>query len=234
MRARIIYTVAGIVMAILVALLVWQGSFSFGEFGPTTPEQTFVYWGVSTLIFIFTVLLGFILVRDSIKLYFQRRVNQEGSRIRTKLVVGALALSILPAIFLVMFSYGVLNLNLKRWFIQPSEGIKTLLIDISNDLDQQTKLRSKSTANWIATLPEARATLTDPERHRPFFANLCKAYALDYLTIQRDFGTPLFLCGDPTPSADQLQFMARVHIAGELPSGDLLVSANMADPIAQK
>ena len=30
-------------------------------------------------------LLGFILVRDSIKLYFQRSSNKEGSRIRTKL-----------------------------------------------------------------------------------------------------------------------------------------------------
>src|SRR5436305_14912110 len=128
MRARIIYTIAGIVMAILVALLVWQGSFSFGEFGPTTPGQTFVYWGISTLIFILTVLLGFILVRDSIKLYFQRRVNQEGSRIRTKLVVGALALSIVPAIFLAVFSYLVLNPNLKRWFTKPSEGIKNVLI----------------------------------------------------------------------------------------------------------
>ena len=234
MRARIIYTVAGIVMAILVALLVWQGSFSFGEFGPSTPEQTVVYWGVSTLIFILTVALGFMLVRDSIKLYFQRRVNQEGSRIRTKLVVGALALSIVPAIFLVIFSYEVLNLNLMRWFVKPSEGIKRVLIDISNDLDEQTKLRSRSSANWIATLDETRAGLTDPERQRPFFQNLCKTYALDYLAIEPDFGRPAFLCGKPTPTADGLQFMARAKIAGDLPAGEVLVSANMAAPIATK
>ena len=234
MRARIIYTVAGIVMAILVALLVWQGSFSFGEFGPATPEQTFVYWGVSTLIFILTVALGFMLVRDSIKLYFQRRVNQEGSRIRTKLVVGALALSIVPAIFLVIFSYSVLNVNLLRWFVRPSEGIKRVLIDISNDLDQQTKLRSRGTANWIATLDETRAALSEPERHRPFFVALCKTYTLDYLAIEPDYGQAIFYCGNPTPNADELQFMARAKIAGDLPAGELLVSANMAEPIAKK
>jgi nitrogen fixation/metabolism regulation signal transduction histidine kinase len=169
MRARIIYTIAGIVMAILVALLVWQGSFSFGEFGPTTPGQTFVYWGISTLIFILTVLLGFILVRDSIKLYFQRSINKEGSRIRTKLVVGAVALSLVPAIFLVMFSYGLLNLNLRRWFTRPAENMRTVLIDVSNDLDQQTKLRSQATANWIATLDQTRAAVTLPDQYRPYF-----------------------------------------------------------------
>ena len=234
MRARVLYSIAGIVMAILVALLVWQGSFSFGPFGPSTPEQTFVYWGVSTVIFILTVALGFMLVRDSIKLYFQRRVNQEGSRIRTKLVVGALALSIVPAIFLVIFSYEVLNLNLMRWFVKPSEGIKRVLIDISNDLDQQTKLRSSSSANWIATLEETRAALTAPERQRLFFQDLCKTYALDYLALQPDFGTPIFFCGKPSPTADQLQFMARAKVAGDLPSGELLVAANMAAPIATK
>ena len=232
MRARIIYTVAGIVMAILVALLVWQGSFSFGEFGPSTPEQTFVYWGVSTLIFILTVLLGFILVRDSIKLYFQRRVNQEGSRIRTKLVVGALALSIVPAIFLVMFSYSVLNLNLKRWFTKPSEEIKTVLIDISNDLDQQTLLRSRSTANWIATLYETRAAIDQPERYRAFFQNLCATYALDYLAIEPDYGRAVFLCGRPTPTADQLQYLARARLRGLAPYAEILTAAKMAQPIA--
>ena len=232
MRARIIYTVAGIVMAILVALLVWQGSFSFGGLSPTTPEQVFVYWGVSTLIFILTVLLGFILVRDSIKLYFQRKVNQEGSRIRTKLVVGALALSIVPAIFLVMFSYELLNLNLRRWFTRPSEEIKTVLIDISNDLDQQTILRSKTTAKWIATLDQTRAAINDPEPSRQFFQNLCKEYALDYLAIEPDFGKAVFLCGKPVPTADQLQFMAREKLTGVAPSAEILVAANMAEPIA--
>ena len=233
MRARIIYTIAGIVMAILVALLVWQGSFSFGAFGPTNPEQTFIYWGISTLIFILTVLLGFILVRDSIKLYFQRSVNQEGSHIRTKLVVGALALSLVPAIFLVMFSYEVLNLNLKRWFTRPSEGMKTVLIDVSNDLDEQTKLRSQSTANWVATLDETRSAIGQPDHYRQFFQNLCKTYKLDYLAIAPDVGSPVFFCGLATPTAEQMQFLVRARLAGEIPSGEVMVSANMAEPIAK-
>jgi two-component system nitrogen regulation sensor histidine kinase NtrY len=233
MRARIIYTIAGIVMAILVALLVWQGSFSFGEFGPSTPEQAFVYWGISTLIFILTVLLGFILVRDSIKLYFQRKVNQEGSRIRAKLVWGALALSLVPAMFLVMFSYELMNLNLRRWFTRPAENIRTVLIGVSNDLDQQTKLRSQATANWIATLDETRGAINgEPDRYRQYFRTLCATYSLDYMAFEPDFGQPVFLCGNRTPTADQLQYLARANVSGA-PSGVVMGSANMAAPISK-
>ena len=65
------------------------------------------------------VTLGFILFREFVKLYIARQSNREGSRIRTKLVVGALALSCIPVFFLVLFSFHVLNRSLERWFTNP-------------------------------------------------------------------------------------------------------------------
>ena len=49
-------------------------------------EQTYVFWALSTLIFLLTVLLSFILFRDAIKLYIARRAGVEGSKIRTKIL----------------------------------------------------------------------------------------------------------------------------------------------------
>ena len=34
-------------------------------------------------------------------------------------MAGALALSVVPAIFLVLFSYSLMNINLRRWFARP-------------------------------------------------------------------------------------------------------------------
>ena len=96
MRKRIMYTAGVVLLAILVTAIVWLGSSSLGDLGPSSPEQTYVIWAVSTLIFLLTVTLAFMLVRNFIKLYFERHSNREGSRIRTKLVVGALALSVTP------------------------------------------------------------------------------------------------------------------------------------------
>jgi len=139
MKKRFLY-VAGIVLLIISAtLVIWQGSFTFGDFGPTSPEQTFLYWAVSTLVFLLTVTLGWILFRTAVKLYIERRSNREGSRIRTKLVIGALALSFLPVFFLVLWSVSVLNRNLDKWFSRPAEGVRLELSEIAKVLGREAR-----------------------------------------------------------------------------------------------
>ena len=68
------------------------------------------------------VTVGWILAREFIKLYVARQANRLGSRIRTKLVVGAMLLSCVPVFFLVLWSYEVLNYNLKAWFTNPVDN----------------------------------------------------------------------------------------------------------------
>ncbi|MEP7364259.1 MAG: hypothetical protein ABI972_13475, partial [Acidobacteriota bacterium] len=63
MKKRFLYGTAVFFLAILVTLVVWQGSFDFGNFGPSTMEQTYLLWSVSTLIFLLMVTLSFMLVR---------------------------------------------------------------------------------------------------------------------------------------------------------------------------
>src|SRR5215471_1764358 len=142
-------------LVILVALVVWQVSFNFGEYGPTTAVQTFVFWAISTLIFVLTVTLSFMLFRTGVRLYIERHSNREGSRIKSKLVFGALALSLLPVVFLVLFSYVILNRNVEKWFSRPAEGVKIDLIETSRDLDQEAQERANALAHWIAAIPEA-------------------------------------------------------------------------------
>src|SRR6266496_1350804 len=119
MRKRLFYWFASVLLAISVVLVVWQGSFRLWNFGPSNAGQTFIFWAVSTLIFILMVTVGWILAREFIKLYVARQTKQPGSRIRTKLVIGALLLSCLPVFFLALWSYEVLNLNLNAWFTNP-------------------------------------------------------------------------------------------------------------------
>src|SRR5665811_520944 len=137
MKTRLLYGSGILALAILVTLVVWQGSFSFGDYGPGDPTQTSLYWAVSTLVFILTLTIGFMLFRTGVKLYIERRSNREGSRIRTKMVVGALALSFLPVFFLVLWSVYVLNRNLDKWLSRPAEGVRTNLEDIRWALESE-------------------------------------------------------------------------------------------------
>src|SRR6266852_8178131 len=155
MRKRYLFWSGLALLAILLTLVVWQVSFSFGEYGPATALQTFVLWAISTLIFLLTVTLGFMLFRTGVKLYIERQANREGSRIQTKLVAGALALSLLPVVFLVMFSYVILNRNVEKWFSRPAEGVRTDLVQSNQALAEEVQDRAQALANWIAVMPEA-------------------------------------------------------------------------------
>ena len=118
---RLRHVLGAILLAASVTLVVWQGSFSVGSFAPDDPEQTFVFYGISILIFLLMVTLGFMLVRLIVKLWIERSHDRPGSRISTKLVVGALALSVMPVFFMVLFNVYVLNRTMQKWFTLPEQ-----------------------------------------------------------------------------------------------------------------
>ncbi|MBI3679211.1 MAG: HAMP domain-containing protein [Acidobacteria bacterium] len=155
MRKRLLFGTGLVSLAILVTLVVWQSSFSFGEFGPTSAPQTYVFWAVSTFVFLLTITLGFMLFRTAVKLYVERQRNLEGSRIRSRLVIGALALSFMPVLFLVLFSVSVLNKNLMVWFSRPAENIRWSLIDVGVAMDQEAVARATLLARHMASSPRA-------------------------------------------------------------------------------
>src|SRR5271170_5116289 len=157
MRKRLWFGSSAVLFVVLVSLLVWQGSFNFGAFGPSTARETYLFWALSTVMFILTVSLGFMLFRTGIKLYIERQVNRPGSHIKLKLIGGALALSFLPVLFLVIFSVGVLNRNLETWFSRPARNMNMNLIQVVTALDHEMEEKLRAQAQWLASLPQESA-----------------------------------------------------------------------------
>src|SRR5262249_40169376 len=116
MRKRYVFVWGLVALAVLLALGEWEVSFDFGEYAPADNFQSIVIWALSIVVFVLTILLGAKLFRTAVKLYLDRQSNKEGSRLQSKLVLGALALSIVPVIFMVLFSYDELNRNFDKWF----------------------------------------------------------------------------------------------------------------------
>jgi two-component system nitrogen regulation sensor histidine kinase NtrY len=220
MRNRYWIAAGLLILACLIGFLVWIGSFSFGPLAPSTPGQTVVYWAVSTLIYLLTVTLGFMLLRTGVKLFWERRSNREGSRIRTKLVAGALALTLVPGVFLVLFSYSLMNLNLRRWFSRPAENIEFSLIDASGAFENQHRSRLEAQANWIAGMAQIRAILESPlldekDKIAAQFVEICRNNSISQLTLEIDGGqSNVALCGSQLLSREQSKFLRRVEVPG--------------------
>ena len=143
-----------LLLVVLMATVFWQTSLTFGEFRPTDVEQTLVLWAISTVVFLGMVTLGFILFRNLVKLYLERQVNRVGAKIKTRLVAGALALTILPTVFLFFFAFSVLNRTLDKWFSQPMEQVQKVSLAISNQLKDAARDKVETLAEWVASLPE--------------------------------------------------------------------------------
>ena len=227
MKKRLLYGSGIVALAILVALLVWQGSFSLGDYGPENPTQTYLYWAISTLVFLLTLTLGFMLLRTAVKLYIERRSNREGSRIKTKLVVGALALSFLPVFFLVLWSVYVLNRNLDKWLSRPAEGVRTNLQDIRWALESEARAQ----ASWLGSLPETRRYLETGVPAREFFDRFCRENDIAEALLERSGQARLPLCG-PLP-ADGAQ-LVRVSLRDVSPPAWVVVQTSPLAGLAQK
>ena len=158
MRRRLIYGSGVVLLGILVTLVVWQVSFKW-EFGPADLSQTFAFWAVSTLVFVLTIALGFVLFRTGVKLYIERRSNREGSRIQSKLFFGALALSFVPVFFLVAFSYALMNRTLDKWFTGPEENVRRSFLQVVLSLNRELEQKLEAQARLLAAHPEVRAAL---------------------------------------------------------------------------
>src|ERR1700736_1194281 len=126
----------GIGAAFLTLLL--AAVFTFGSldvpFEPKNWREAMALYTVSTFITAALLVFLLILTRTVLRLWTERSREQLGARFKTKMVVGAMALSLLPVLFMFFVSYSLLNRTLGRWFPRPleiaSEQTQTLLNDL--------------------------------------------------------------------------------------------------------
>ena len=200
MQKRLLYGSAIVALVASVVLVLWLGSFRFGEFGPADPTQTFIFWATSSLVFVLMVTLGFILFRTGVKLYIERRSNREGSRIKTKLVIGALALSFMPALFLVLFSVHVLNRNIDKWFSQPLEAVRQSYNAISVALRREIHDEASLAAALLAEQTEAQQALAGGQLPPGYLQRFAKKTGLESASLFASGGAVVETFG-PVPTA---------------------------------
>ena len=237
MKKRIWYGSAIVLLVISVILVMSQTSFNLGQYGPTNPYQTFVFWALSSLIFVLMVTLGFILFRTGVKLYIERQSNREGTRIKTKLVIGALALSFTPVFFLVSFSYQVLNRNLAAWFNRPALAERLEYLEIAKLLRREVRDGALTQAQLLAAMPETRLLLSGGPRTSGFLAGFARQQELEFAAILPPEGdAPLDSWGDVRlqPANDRSVVVRQAIKEGERIIGQVAIGSRIPTDIAQQ
>jgi nitrogen fixation/metabolism regulation signal transduction histidine kinase len=145
---------SGIAVLFTIALL--QVSFNLTFLRPNTFGQTLTFAAFSALIFVGLIALIFVLLRTLIKLYVERQTGALGSKFRTKMVSGALLLSLGPVIALFLFSYGLMNRSIDKWFSRPVEEVREHTAEVTQLLTSYAGQNALSEAQGIAAAPETQ------------------------------------------------------------------------------
>src|SRR6185369_7889371 len=118
--------IAGASLLILASIVFAQQAFNLKAlvgYNPTDPSGIVVSSALSALVFLVTLVFGFVLLRTVVKVWMERRQQMPGSKFKTGLLIRLVALTLLPAICMFAFSYGLLNRSIDKWFNAPIEEI---------------------------------------------------------------------------------------------------------------
>jgi len=138
----------GLLVVLLLAAVFTLGSLNL-PFELRHWNEVVILYALSAIIVAALMVFGLILTRTLLRLWAERRAEQLGSRFKTKMVLGAMAISLLPVLFMFYVSYGLLNRTLNRWFPRPleiavDESQKLLLEMGKAHLDRLTRLATEA------------------------------------------------------------------------------------------
>jgi two-component system, NtrC family, nitrogen regulation sensor histidine kinase NtrY len=125
--------IGGILLTLLLAAVFTFGSLDV-PFHPKSWREVMVLYAVSSLVTAALLVFLLILGRTTLRLWVERRREQLGARFKTKMVVGAMALSLLPIVFMFIVSYSLINRSLLLWFPKPLEIASEETQKLLNDL----------------------------------------------------------------------------------------------------
>src|SRR3984893_6041411 len=135
LRVRLI--IGGVLLTLLLAAVFTLGSLDV-PIEPSSWREVIALYAVSSFITAALLIFGLILPRSSVRLWTERSKQQLGARFKTKMVLGAVAVSLLPVIFMFFVSYALLNRTLGRWFPRPLEIASEETQKLLNDLGKGT------------------------------------------------------------------------------------------------
>jgi len=125
-RRRERYLIISLFLAVILLIILGRRVFDLGIELPFS--SSILVFALINLNVILLLLLLFLIVRNLVKLVFERRKNIMGAKLRTKLVLAFLTLSMLPTIVLFFVSVQFISSAIEYWFkLQIEQSLENSL-----------------------------------------------------------------------------------------------------------
>jgi len=140
----------GVGLLVLFLGLAALNAFKLSFLSPATPSEIVTFTALSAIAFVLFVAVLLLLGRNLLKLYADQRSRVMGSRLRTRMLWGAVLVSLLPISFMFAFSYLLMNRAVDRWFSQPVTQMRDDASRMALAMQQYTAANARAEAESIA------------------------------------------------------------------------------------
>jgi hypothetical protein len=160
-RHRSIALLGGGALLVFVALgaLQWFNTTRVDFLTPTTYGQTLVLLALEGLLFLLLLLLLVMLFRNILKVYVGAGSSGVAARLRSRMVLGALMITLMPAALMFLFSYLLMNRSLERWFSPNASQLRDDSTRVVQELVEYVASNARGEAESVA---ESGAPDEDP------------------------------------------------------------------------
>ena len=146
-----LYIAIGFLLLLSVVVFAQQAfDLKFIPHSSLTPNQILLLYALSTLIFVVLLVFGFILLRSLVKVWVERKQGKPGSRFKVSLLAMLGVLTLVPAVSVFAFAYGLTNRSIDKWLSAPVDEIFKTNEKIEGVVAKQQQENAQSILNYLA------------------------------------------------------------------------------------
>lgn len=169
-RPTILLASGVLVVFVLLGTLQWFNTSKVDFLDPETYGQTIFLTALEGLLFLLLLLLLVLLFRTILKVYVGPGSNGASSglatRLRSRMVLGAIIITLTPAALMYLFSYYLMNRSMERWFSPNASQLRDDSTRVVLELTEYVASNARGEAESIAAsgaldkpLPELQKVL---------------------------------------------------------------------------
>jgi two-component system nitrogen regulation sensor histidine kinase NtrY len=149
-RSIVLLTGGAVLIFVLLGTLQWFNTSNVNFLNPATYAQTIALTALEVLLFLLLLLLLVLLFRTVLKVYVGQGSSGVGARLRSRMVIGAVIITFLPAALMFLFSYYLLNRSLERWFSPDASLLRNDSTSVVQELVEYVANNARSEAESVA------------------------------------------------------------------------------------
>lgn len=180
--------VGGVIIILVILFFAIEVFIQEGqEFSPTGLTKILLS-SLQIIVVLLGLILAFVLGRNLVRLYLERKRKVVGSHFKTKLVLFFIALSFIPTLLLFLFASSLVSRNIEYWFQTPLDRV---LDDTKGLADGFYATNEEQTLHFARQLVRTiqRSGLARPENRpalKDFTYEKLKEYGLDEISVYLD------------------------------------------------